>query len=106
MLKLSIIEQSGKQHELHGDAGESVMEIAIKNSVTGIIGECGGNLACATCHVYVDAPWAARLEAPTPTERDMLEGAMHPRPSSRLSCQIRMTESLEGLVVTLPISQT
>lgn len=86
--------------------GDNVMHGALYNGIEGIIGECGGALACATCHCYVDADWAARLPAPSQDEIDMLDCvAAERRPTSRLSCQIVVGPALDGLVIHLPESQ-
>ena len=86
--------------------GENVMRGALYNGVEGIVGECGGGLSCATCHCYVDEAWRARLPAPTPAELQMLENvADERRAGSRLSCQLRITEALDGLRVSLPARQ-
>ena len=89
------------------EAGENVMRGAIYNGIEGIVGECGGGLACATCHCYVDEAWLDRVgAAPTQAERDMLNAAAAPTtPSSRLSCQIVVDAGLDGLVVHLPQTQ-
>ena len=78
---------------------------ALKNNVPGIEAECGGACACATCHVYVDESWAGRIPAAQPMEEDMLDFAFDVRPTSRLSCQIRVTPEVDGLVVTTPERQ-
>ena len=86
--------------------GENVMHGALYNGVDGIVGECGGALACATCHCYVDDDWADRLPPPSQTELDMLEcAAAERRPTSRLSCQIVVGPELDGLVVHCPDRQ-
>jgi 2Fe-2S ferredoxin len=81
------------------------MEAAVRNAIPGIEAECGGACACATCHVYVDASWQDRLPPPQSMEEDMLDFAYDVRPTSRLSCQIRIRPDLEGLVVTTPERQ-
>ena len=106
MPNLVIVEHDGTRHELQVDKGKSVMTVAVENAIPGVIGDCGGNLACATCHVYVDAPWSTIVGAATTDERDMLECALHLESNSRLGCQIHMTDDLNGLVVRLPVSQT
>ncbi|WP_374347532.1 2Fe-2S iron-sulfur cluster-binding protein [Phenylobacterium sp.] len=85
--------------------GTSVMEAAVRNSVPGIDGDCGGACACATCHVYVPEAWLARLEPQSDMEQSMLEFAENVRPDSRLGCQIKMSASLDGLELFLPESQ-
>lgn len=92
-------------HELEVQVGESVMEAAVDDMVSGIIGECGGGCSCATCHVYVDAAWLGKLPPADEMEEMMLEGAVDPKSNSRLSCQIKMTEALDGLQVSVPEGQ-
>ena len=106
MPKITFVEFGGQRHEVAVEVGQSVMAAAMNNMVPGIIADCGGNCACATCHVYVDAPWDARTVKPTKEENDMIECALHTRPASRLSCQVKITAELDGLVVMLPESQT
>jgi len=106
MPKLSFIEPGGKVHVIDGEVGLSVMEAATRSLVVpGIIGECGGCCTCATCHVYIDEPWFSRLHAADEMELGMLEGAIEPQPRSRLSCQIKITEELDGLVAHIPAGQ-
>ena len=105
MPKLSTIAFDGTRHELEVQAGSTVMENAVRNSVRGIEAECGGACACATCHVYVDEEWSARVGAPEAMEEDMLDFAYDVKPTSRLSCQIKMSEGLDGLVVHVPERQ-
>lgn len=85
--------------------GWSVMEGAVREGVDGILGDCGGALACATCHVHVDAAWAGALPPPTEAERTMLEMAIDPDAASRLCCQIRIRPVLDGLTLVLPDRQ-
>jgi 2Fe-2S ferredoxin len=85
-----------------GDVGQSVMELAKRGGIAGIIAECGGSCACATCHVIVAEDWQPRLEAPSPDEIGMLEFVSGRRPASRLACQIRLRVDLDGLVVAVP----
>jgi 2Fe-2S ferredoxin len=85
---------------------ETLMHVVIKHDIAGIEAECGGQLICATCQVYVDAPWEAALPGPSGDEQDMIEDlAVEVRPESRLACQIRMTPVLDGLVVRVPVRQ-
>src|SRR5512143_3654357 len=86
-------------------AGSSVMEGAIQNNIPGIVAECGGACSCATCHVYVAQEWRDRVGPQGQMERAILDYAAGVAPNSRLSCQIRVTDSLDGLVVSLPESQ-
>jgi ferredoxin, 2Fe-2S len=106
MAKITFIDSDGVARTVEGSIGKSVMETALKNDVPDIIAECGGACACATCHVYVDPAWLDRLPPPDDTERSMLEFAAEPRPNSRLSCQIRVRDELDGLIVTTPDSQS
>jgi ferredoxin, 2Fe-2S len=105
MPAVTYVDPDGTERRLVGDAGMSVMEIAVRNGVSGIEADCGGACACATCHVYVDDDWVDSVGAAEGDEAEMLEFAVEPRPSSRLACQIRLTDALDGLRVTLPLSQ-
>src|SRR2546428_11475955 len=105
MPAVTYVDPDGTERSLVGDAGMSVMEIAVRNGLTGIEADCGGACACATCHVYVDDDWVDSVGAAEGDEAEMLEFAVDPRPSSRLACQIRLTDTLDGLRVTLPLSQ-
>lgn len=105
MPKITFIEQDGTPHEVEAEVGMTVMEAAVKNSVPGIEAECGGACSCATCHVYVDNEWREKTGQPDEMEEDMLDFAFDVRDSSRLSCQIKVTEELDGLVVTVPEKQ-
>lgn len=105
MTAITFIEADGTRHETEAEDGATVMETAILNGVPGIVAECGGACTCATCHVYVGDEWLAALPERDETETEMLEFAIDVRESSRLSCQIKMTGALEGLVVNLPASQ-
>lgn len=104
---VTYVEADGAEHAVDVPAGENVMRGAVNNGVEGIVGECGGGLACATCHCYVDEAWAGKVGGPSSDdERDMLESAAaEVRPTSRLSCQIEITPDLDGLVVRLPDRQ-
>lgn len=107
MPRITYVLHEGTRCEIETETGASIMETAIKNNVKGIDAECGGCLSCATCHVYVDEAWFAKLPPPEADETDMLGfvAAEH-RPTSRLSCQIRMDESLDGIVVRVPDRQS
>jgi 2Fe-2S ferredoxin len=105
MAKITYIDTSGERHEVDAENGSTVMENAIRNGVPGIEAECGGACACATCHVYVDEAFTAIVGSPEPMEEDMLDFAFDVRPNSRLSCQIRVRDELDGLVVTVPERQ-
>lgn len=102
MPKITYIEHNGTEHTVEAAAGLSVMEVALKNLVPGIDADCGGACACATCHVYVDPAWTARTGKPEAMEESMLDFAHSPAENSRLSCQIKVTAELDGLVVRLP----
>jgi 2Fe-2S ferredoxin len=105
MTKISIVAFDGTRFDVDAENGSTVMENAIRNSVPGIEAECGGACACATCHVYVDDKWAEAVGAPEPMEEDMLDFAFDVRPTSRLSCQIKVRDELDGLVVHVPERQ-
>jgi 2Fe-2S ferredoxin len=105
MPKITYAGQNGKLHEVDLPEGISVMQGAIDNGVPGIDGDCGGECACGTCHVYVDNSWFDRLDAAGDAEASMLSFADAVRPNSRLGCQIKMSGELDGLIVGLPESQ-
>ncbi len=105
MPKISYIEHDGTEHAVDAEVGMTVMEAAVKNMVPGIEAECGGACACATCHVYVEPGWRAATGEPEEMEEDMLDFAFDVRESSRLSCQIKVTDELDGLVVRIPEKQ-
>lgn len=105
MVKITLIEHDGTEHVGDARPGISLMEYARSIDYPGIVGECGGVQACATCQVYVDDDWIARTGAPSAEETEMLEVANDVRPSSRLSCQIHLTPELDGLIVRTPKDQ-
>jgi len=105
MPKIKYIEHNGKEHVAEVPTGWSVMEGAVKNLIPGIDADCGGACACATCHVHVDPAWTARLPPKQDMEETMLDFAQELTPTSRLSCQIKVTPELDGLVVRMPKSQ-
>ena len=105
MPKIKYIEHTGKEHEVEVPSGWSVMEGAVKNNIPGIDADCGGACACATCHVYVDEAWREKTGEASAMEESMLDFADEVQPNSRLSCQIRITDALDGLVVRLPEAQ-
>jgi len=105
MPSVHFITHQGNESIVEIPAGWSLMEGAVKNGVPGILADCGGACTCATCHVYVGEEWLAALPPRDDTETDMLEFAIDVRESSRLSCQITISEALDGLTVTLPQSQ-
>jgi 2Fe-2S ferredoxin len=102
MSKVTYIESGGKQHVVDLQPGDSVMQGAVTNGVSGIAAICGGACSCATCHVYIDEAWRSRTGARNDLEESMLEMADDVQPNSRLACQIKMTEELDGLVVHIP----
>jgi len=102
MAKITYIEFNGTPHEVDVKPGLSVMEGAVDNNIPGIEAECGGACSCATCHVYVDSAWVAATGSAKHLEQDMLECAMDLQETSRLSCQIEVSDELDGLVVRMP----
>lgn len=102
MVKIHFIEHNGTEHVVEAEPGESVMLAAVNNGVPGIDADCGGACACATCHVFVDENWLDKVGPATDCEDGMLGISNDRRPNSRLSCQIEVTEELNGLVVTTP----
>jgi len=105
MAKINFVNHKGETRTVEIENGATVMEAAIRNGVSGIEAECGGACACATCHVYVDDAWREKAGNPSPMEEDMLDFGYDVRPNSRLSCQIKVTDALDGLVVTIPERQ-
>ena len=105
MAKITFIDSAGTARSVDAEIGSTVMETAIKNDIPGIEAECGGACACATCHVYVDDAWTEIVGKPSQMEEDMLDFAFEVRPTSRLSCQIKVAPNLDGLIVTTPAKQ-
>lgn len=105
MPKVHYIEYNGTEHVVEGESGKTLMQTAVDNLVPGIVGDCGGCCSCATCHGYVDPAWIARAGAPSENESMMLDGALARADNSRLTCQIVLTDALDGIVVRLPESQ-
>jgi ferredoxin, 2Fe-2S len=105
MAKITFIDATGMARTVEADNGSTVMETAIRNSIPGIEAECGGACACATCHVYVADDWSEKVGKPQPMEDDMLDFAFDVRPTSRLSCQIKVKAELDGLTVMTPAKQ-
>ena len=105
MPKLTYIEHGGKSHTIEVSNGLSVMEGAVQNNIPGIDADCGGSMACATCHVYVKEEWFNKLPKKEDGEEDMLDMAFEPKKNSRLSCQLMVSDQLDGLVVNLPEKQ-
>ncbi|MER2533805.1 MAG: 2Fe-2S iron-sulfur cluster-binding protein [Rhizobiaceae bacterium] len=106
MPKITIVDDRGTEHVVEAPAGESVMQVALSNAIGGIVAECGGNCACATCHVYVDDAFLEIVPPPQEQEADMLGfTAAERRAGSRLSCQIVLSDAMEGMVVRVPETQ-
>ena len=105
MARITFIQNDGIERVVEAEPGMTVMEAAVKNGVAGIAAECGGACACATCHVHVDEAWRSAVGEPSPMEEDMLDFGYDVRPNSRLSCQIKVTAELDGLVVRTPERQ-
>ena len=105
MVKITYIEHDGKEHVVDVPLGWSLMEGAVKNRVDGIDADCGGACACATCHVYVDPDWESVLPPKSEMEEAMLDFALVTAPNSRLSCQLRVTSDMDGLILRMPVSQ-
>ena len=106
MPKITYIEHNGKIHTIDVANGLSIMEGAVQNNIPGIDADCGGAMACATCHVYVKEEWFNNLPQKEQGEEDMLDMAFEPKKNSRLSCQILVSKELDGIVVDLPKKQT
>jgi 2Fe-2S ferredoxin len=106
MAKITYISHVGKKNIVEIPTGLSVMEGALQNNIEGIDADCGGSMACATCHVYVSENWLNKLEKTHDAEQDMLDMAYEPKKNSRLSCQIIVSNDLDGLEVTTPLKQT
>ncbi len=105
MAKINFVDHTGESRSVDVENGATVMEAAIRNAIPGIEAECGGACACATCHVYIDEAWREKVGPPTPMEEDMLDFGFDVRPNSRLSCQIKVSDALDGLIVTTPERQ-
>lgn len=105
MVSITFIDSDNISQTVDASTGLSVMQAAHDNNVAGILGECGGSCSCGTCHCYIDESWQAKIEPITASEKETLECAIDIRATSRLSCQIRITPEVDGLVVHLPASQ-
>lgn len=106
MTEIVYVHQSGLRQHVQAVESETVMHAAVSNFVDGIVGECGGDLSCATCHVFVDEGWAGKVGTPSPDEEAMLEAvAVEPTQFSRLSCQLKCSANLNGLIVHVPEAQ-
>ena len=106
MAKITYIEHNGTNHTVDVQNGLTVMEGAVQNNIPGIDADCGGSMACATCHVYVKEDWFDKINKKNEGEADMLDQAYEPKKNSRLSCQIIVSDDLDGLVVDMPEKQT
>lgn len=105
MPNITFIDFEGTQRTVEATVGDTLMETATSNDIPGIDADCGGACACATCHVYIDASWQDQVGAAEDLESEMLEVAEEVKPNSRLSCQVVITEAMDGLVVSTPESQ-
>ena len=105
MPKITYQDQKGNSKTIEVENGLSVMEGAVQNNIPGIDADCGGSMACATCHVYVEENWLNKLSKPEDAEVDMIDMAFEPKKNSRLSCQIIVSDELDGLIVTTPLKQ-
>ena len=107
MTTITFIHPDQRRESVDAEIGDSVMRVALTHGIDEIVAECGGNAVCATCHVYVDEAWLAKLDPVAADEDDLLDGTATERlPNSRLSCQIKITPALDGLVLRLPDRQT
>ena len=106
MPKVTYKDFNGNSKTINVESGLSVMEGAIQNDIPGIDADCGGSMACATCHVYVEEKWLNKLPKAEDAENDMIDMAYNPKKNSRLSCQIILSDELDGLEVTTPEKQT
>ena len=106
MPKIIYVNSNGNKKEIDVENGLSVMEGAVQNNIPGIDADCGGGMACATCHVYVKEEWLNKLDKTEDAEQDMIDMAFEPKKNSRLSCQLIVSEEVDGLVVTTPSKQT
>ena len=105
MGSITFLTHEGARYPVDAEPGTNLMQLAISNDVPGILAECGGGLSCATCHVHVHRGWLGRLEPPTQLERDLLEFAVGPDETSRLSCQLVFRAELDGMLVRIPPEQ-
>ena len=105
MAKIKFIAFDGAETEIEAENGISVMQAAVNNGVAAIVAECGGACSCATCHVHVEKEWFDKIPAAEDMEKEMLDFVMNPQETSRLSCQIKISDELDGLVVHTPESQ-
>ncbi|MGV6806859.1 MAG: 2Fe-2S iron-sulfur cluster-binding protein [bacterium] len=102
---VNFVDHDGNQFEANVEAGTSIMNAAIDNGIDGILAECGGACSCATCHCYIDDAWFEKVGPASELEQEMLDCAVEPKETSRLGCQVPVTDELDGIVVHLPESQ-
>lgn len=105
MPRITFVAADGSTTEATGDVGQSVMSVAVNAGIEVILAECGGACACGTCHCYVEPGWLQRLAPPSDSEAAIIECVIDPRPESRLTCQLRLSDELDGLVLHLPAAQ-
>lgn len=105
MAKITFVEHNGSEHVLEGEDGMTLMELAVKNSLPGIDADCGGACACATCHIYIRDNWMEKVGKAVDMEQDMLDFAFEVKDNSRLSCQVKVDGTFDGLTVDLPEKQ-
>lgn len=105
MVQVNFIEHEGRSYAVEAENGQTLMQAATSNGVRGIVAECGGARVCGTCHCYIDEPWFAVSGGPCEDEKMLLEFSEHHQPSSRLSCQIPISDAMDGMRVRLPPSQ-
>ena len=106
MPKITFIETNGNSIETNAEIGSSLMKVAVSAGVSAIVAECGGSCACGTCHCYIKPDWLNKIASPKEDEVDMLEFVIEPNEFSRLSCQVTITEEMDGLVIQVPETQT
>lgn len=105
MPTVTYIQANGESHEVELDVGTSLMQGAVDNMIDGILAECGGCCSCATCHCYIEESWQDKVDPASEMETDLLDCVTDPKDTSRLSCQVKVTDALDGLIVHLPESQ-
>jgi len=105
MVKITYVEHDGTEHTIDAIPGRSIMENAVKNALPGILAECGGSCICGTCRIYLDAEWLQKMNAPAANELAILEFVEENKADARLSCQIKVTEAMDGLTVRMPEKQ-
>lgn len=105
MPTVTYIQANGESHEVELEVGTSLMQGAVDNMIDGILAECGGCCSCATCHCYIEESWQNKVDPASDMETDLLDCVTDPKDTSRLSCQIKVTDALDGLIVHLPESQ-